>query len=174
MGSDINTIIDFLMKGSISLIGVVVGYFIAKNKYIFQKTYDQKLTLITDLYAQIVRLEFELKKYVHFIGADMTQESIDEKRESLNKIKADFQKFQHKFWEVEIILDDSSVDEIKKFLEKYIEITSKLSKSNIEQQLRAHNEAFDSWDESFKLVSSDTVKIKEELKSEFRNTLKSN
>ena len=71
MKSDISLIIDFLMKGSISIIGVVVGYLIAKNKYIFQKTYDQKMILITDLYKQIVSLEFELKKYMHFIGADM-------------------------------------------------------------------------------------------------------
>ena|SRR3989344_3390189 len=174
MENDISTIIDFLMKGSISIIGVIVGYLIAKNKYIFQKTYDQKLILITDLYTQIVRLEFELKKYVHFIGADMTQESIDEKIKSLNKVKTDFQQFQHKFWEVEIILDDSSIDEIKKFLEKYIEITSKLSRSNIEQQLRAYDKAFNSWDESFKLASFDLVEIKNKLKKEFRKTLRTN
>lgn len=59
--NEISTIIDWIMRGAISIIGVAVGYFIAKDKYIFQKTYDRKLTLITDLYQQIVRLEFELK-----------------------------------------------------------------------------------------------------------------
>ncbi|MEK7078307.1 MAG: hypothetical protein AAB911_01935 [Patescibacteria group bacterium] len=172
MESDISTIIDWLIRGSISIIGVVIGYFIAKDKYIFQKVYDQKLILITDLYQQIVRLEFELKEYVHFIGANMIQESINKKIESLNKIKTDFQQFQHKFWEIEIVLDDSTIGQIEEFLKKYIEITSKLSRSNIEQQLCARNEAFDSWDESFKLVSSDLVQIKDELKKEFRKTLR--
>ncbi|MBA3047702.1 hypothetical protein KKC83_05230 [Patescibacteria group bacterium] len=79
MVDNLNIIADYLMKGVISLIGVIIGYFIAQNKYIFQKTYDQKLILITELYTQIVRLEFELKKYIHFIGADMTEKSIDEK-----------------------------------------------------------------------------------------------
>lgn len=172
MENNLSTIIDFLMKGSISIIGVIVGYFIAKNKYIFQKAYDQKLILITKLYTQIVRLEFELKKYIHFIGADMTEKSIDEKIKSLNKIKDDFQQFQHKFWEVEIILDDSSINEINNFLKKYIEIISKLSRSNIEQQLHEQSQAFNSWDESFKLASSDLVEIKNKLKKEFKKTLR--
>lgn len=172
MVDNLNIIADYLMKGVISLIGVIIGYFIAQNKYIFQKTYDQKLILITELYTQIVRLEFELKKYIHFIGADMTEKSIDEKIKSLNKIKSDFQQFQHKFWEVEIILDDSSINEINTFLKKYIEITSKLSRSNIEQQLRVHDQAFDSWNESFKLASSDLVEIKNGLRKEFRKILR--
>ena len=172
MENDFKIIIDFLMKGSISIIGVIFGYFIARNKYVFQKTYDQKSILITELYTYIVHLEFELKKYIHFIGADMTEKSIDEKIKSLNKVKADFQKFQHKFWEIEIVLDDSSIDEINTFLKKYIEITSKLSKSNIEQQLREHGQAFDSWNESFKLVSSDLVDIKNNLKKEFKKILR--
>ena len=70
MENNVSVIIEWLMRGSIAIIGVVVGYFIAKDKYIFQKTYDRKLNLITDLYQQIVRLEFELKKYVHVIGAE--------------------------------------------------------------------------------------------------------
>lgn len=159
------------MRGVIAIIGVVAGYYIAKDKYIFQKTYDRKLTLITDLYQQIVRLEFELKKYVHFVGAETSQESIDKKRESLNKIKADFQQFQHKFWEVEIILDESTIKQIESFLSKYIEITSKLSVSNISQQLGDLNQSFDGWDKSFELVSSDLAQIKNELKKEFRKTL---
>lgn len=171
MENNISVIIDWLMGGSISIIGVVVGYFIAKNKYIFQKTYDRKLVLITDLYQQIVRLEFELKKYVHFIGAETKAESIDEKRASLNKIKTDFQQFQHKFWEVEIILDESTIKKIKPFLSKYIEITSKLSVSNISQQLGDLNQSFDGWDKGFELVSSDLVAIKNDLKKEFRKTL---
>ncbi|MBA3047703.1 hypothetical protein KKC83_05235 [Patescibacteria group bacterium] len=94
------------------------------------------------------------------------------KIKSLNKIKSDFQQFQHKFWEVEIILDDSSINEINTFLKKYIEITSKLSRSNIEQQLRVHDQAFDSWNESFKLASSDLVEIKNGLRKEFRKILR--
>ncbi len=164
-------IIDYLMKGSISIAGVIVGYYIAKNKYVFEKTYDRKSILITELYAKIVQLEFELKKYIHFIGADMQADVLEKKIESLNKIKTDFQLFRHKFWEVEIILDESSNEKIKKFLEKYIEITSKLVRSNVEQQLRSHKEAFDSWDESFRLFESDLVEIKKELKKDFRNNL---
>jgi len=159
------------MDSSILIIGAVVGYFIAKNKYIFQKTYDRKLTLITDLYQQIVRLEFELKKYVHFVGAEINQDSIDNKREALNKIKADFQQFQHKFWEVEIILDESTIEKIQSFLSKYIGITSKLSVSNISHQLGDLNQSFDKWDESFQLISSELAQVKNELKQEFRKTL---
>ncbi len=171
MENNLSVIIDWLIRGSISIIGVFVGYFIAKDKYIFQKTYDRKLVLITDLYQQIVRLEFELKKYVHFIGADMKQESMSERMASLNKIKTDFQQFQHKFWEIEIILDEDTVSKIQAFLSKYIEITSKLSVSNISQQLGDFNKSFDDWDKSFQLVSSELVQIKDELKKEFRKTL---
>jgi hypothetical protein len=175
MANDIDIIINSLislirelMPIAGPIIGVIIGYFIANKKYIFQKTYDQKLICIVDLYKQIVRLEFALKEYVHFIGADMKDESINKKIESLNEIEKGFQRFQHKYWEVEIILDESSIDKIENFLKKYIEITSKLSRSNIEQQLRAHKESFDSWDESFKLVSSDLVEIKNEIKREFK------
>jgi|SRR3989344_3979625 len=171
MENTISIIIDRLMDSSILIIGAVVGYFIAKNKYIFQKTYDRKLTLITDLYQQIVRLEFELKKYVHFVGAEINQDSIDNKREALNKIKADFQQFQHKFWEVEIILDESTIEKIQSFLSKYIGITSKLSVSNISHQLGDLNQSFDKWDESFQLISSELAQVKNELKQEFRKTL---
>jgi len=172
MENNISVIIEWFMRGSIAIIGVVVGYFIAKDKYIFQKTYDRKLVLITDLYQQVVHLEFELKKYVHFIGAEMNKESIDKKRESLNKIKADFQQFQHKFWEVEIVFDDGTIKKIESFLSKYIEITSELSVSNISQQLGDSNQSFDGWDKSFKLVTFDLAQVKNELKKEFRKTLK--
>ena len=167
-------IIDWLMRGSIAIIGVVVGYFIAKDKYIFQKTYDRKLTLITKLYQQIVRLEFELKKYVHFVGAETNQDAIEKKREALNKIKIDFQQFQHKFWEVEIILDESTIEKIQSFLNTYIGITSKLSVSNMVQQSGHSDQSYvyDAWDQSFELVSSDLTKIKNELKKEFRGTLR--
>ena len=173
MESNAGIIIDWLMRGSIALIGAIVGYLIAKDKYIFQKTYDQKLILITDLYQQIVRLEFELKKYVHFIGAETGKDSMDKKKESLNKIKADFQRFQHKFWEVEIILDENTIKEIQSFLNKYIEITSKLSVSNMVQQSDHSNQSYvyDTWDKSFELVSSDLAQIKNGLKKEFRKTL---
>ena len=171
MENNISVIIEWLMRGSIAIIGVVVGYFIAKDKYIFQKTYDRKLDLITDLYQQIVRLEFELKKYVHFIGAETNQESVDKKVEALNKIKTDFQQFQHKFWEVEIILDESTIKKIESFLSQYIAITSKLSVANISQQLGDLNQSFDAWDKSFKLVFSDLLQVKNELKKEFRKTL---
>jgi len=90
----------------------------------------------------------------------------------LNNIKKDFQTFQHKFWEVEIILEDSSIEKINKFLQSYILITSKLSTSNISQQLRDHGQSFDNWDKSFQLVSTDLAKIKEELKNEFKSALK--
>jgi len=162
------------MDGSIAIIGVVIGYFIAKNKYIFQKTYDRKLNLITDLYQQIVRLEFELKKYVHFEGAETGQDSIDKKREALNKIKTDFQQFQHKFWEIEIILDESTIEKIQSFLNTYIGITSKLSVSNrIERSGHSDQSyVYEAQDKSFEMVSSDLAQIKNELKKEFRKTLR--
>lgn len=108
---------------------------------------------------------------MHFVGAETSQESIDKKRESLNKIKTNFQQFQHRFWEVEIILDEDTIKQIESFLSKYIEIISKLSVSNISQQLGDLNQSFDGWDKSFKLVSSDLAQIKNELKKEFRKTL---
>jgi len=174
MRNNISTIIGSLLTGSISIIGVVVGYYIANKKHIFQRTYDQKLIYISDLYKQVVDLEFEIKKYVHFIGAETTQESISKKIESLNEIKENFQKFQHKFWEIEIMLDEGSVNEINKFLKKYIEITSKLTVSTVHQQLGDLNKSFDDWNKSFELVSSDLVEIKNELKKNFRRTILKN
>ncbi|MEW6610102.1 MAG: hypothetical protein AB1352_00520 [Patescibacteria group bacterium] len=171
MESNTSIIIDGLMKGAVALLGVVAGYYFAKDKYIFQKTYDRKLDLITDLYQQVVRLEFELKRYVHFEGAEMEQDSIDKKRGALNKIKNDFQQFQHKFWEVEIILDEGTIGKIQSFLSQYIAITSKLTVANMQQQGQVCD-AFDRWDESFSLVSSELTQVKNELKKEFRKTLK--
>jgi len=164
-------ILDYLMKGSLTIIGIIVGYFIANNKYVFQKTYDQKLAWLVDLYGQIVNLEFMIKEYAHFKGADMQKDSIGERMQSLNKIKEEFQKFQHKFWEVEIILDDNSVKEIEKFLKKYIEIISKLTVSNINLQLGDFKSSFNDWDHGFKLISSDLAGVKNELKKDFKKTL---
>lgn len=79
MKNNIGIIINFLMSGSVTIIGIVVGYYIGTKKYIFQKTYDQKLVCIIVLYKQIVNLEFILKEYIHFIGADTKKESIDKK-----------------------------------------------------------------------------------------------
>jgi len=166
------TTINLLINGSLALLGVVLGHFVTKHTHIFQRSYERKSDLIIDLYKEVVRLEFALKKYVHFIGAETGQDSIERKIEELNNIKRDFQTFQHKFWEVEIILEDSSIEKINKFLQFYISITSKLSVSNISQQLRDNRQSFDNWDKSFQLVSTDLAKIKEELKNEFKQALK--
>ena len=164
--------INLLINGSLALLGVVLGHFVTKYTHIFQRSYERKSDLIIDLYKEVVRLEFALKKYVHFTGAETGQDSIERKIEELNGIKRDFQTFQHKFWEVEIILEDSSIEKINKFLQSYISITSKLSVSNISQQLRDHGQSFDNWDASFQLVSTDLAKIKEELKNEFKRALR--
>ncbi len=166
------TTINLLVNGSLTLLGVVLGHFVTKHTHIFQRSYERKSDLIIDLYKEVVRLEFTLKKYVHFTGAETGQDSIERKIEELNGIKRDFQTFQHKFWEVEIILEDSSIEKINKFLQSYILITSKLSVSNISQQLRDHGQSFDDWDKSFQLVSTDLAQIKGELKSEFKRALK--
>lgn len=166
------TATNLLINGSLALLGVVLGHFLTKHTYIFQKNYERKSDLVIDLYKEVVRLEFELKKYVHFTGAETGKDSVEKKINELNTIKSNFQSFQHKFWEVEIILEDSTIEKINKFLQTYITITSKLSVSHISQQLGDHRESFDKWDESFKEVSGDLVKIKEDLKKEFRYALK--
>lgn len=164
--------INLLINGSLALLGVVLGHFVTKYTHIFQRSYERKSDLLIDLYKEVVRLEFALKKYVHFTGAETGEDSIQRKIEELNGIKKDFQSFQHKFWEVEIILEDDSIEKINKFLQSYIAITSKLSVSNISQQLRDHGQQFDNWDESFQLVSTDLAQIKGELKNEFKRALK--
>lgn len=166
------TATNLLINGSLALLGVVLGHFVTKYTHIFQKNYERKSDLVIDLYKEVVRLEFELKKYVHFTGAETGKDSVEKKINELNTIKNNFQSFQHKFWEVEIILEDSTIEKINKFLQTYITITSKLSVSHISQQLGDHRESFDKWNESFKEVSGDLVKIKEDLKKEFRYALK--
>ena len=161
-----------IITGFFSITGLVVGFYFANKKHTSQKIYDQKLILIVDLYKQIIRLEFALKEYVHFVGAEMAEGSISKKVEALNKIKMDFQKFQHKFWEIEIILDESTIELINDFLKKYIEIIVKLNSSNRQQQQGNSNSSFDNWDKSFELISSDLPEIKSKLKEEFRKTLK--
>lgn len=159
------------MGGSVTIIGVIAGYFITKSEYTFQKRYDRKIVLITDLYKQVVQLDFELKRYLHLMGAELKQETINRKIEALNKIKADFQKFQHKFWETEIILDEDINKKIRSFLDKYIEITAKLTVANINQQLGDTGKSFDEWNDCLKLASNDLLSIKEILKREFRKNL---
>lgn len=166
------TTINLLISGSLTLLGVALGHYVTKRTHIFQKSYERKSDLIIELYKEVVRLEFALKKQVHFTGAETGQDSINKKIEELNNIKKDFQTFQHKFWEVEIILEDSSIEKINKFLQSYISITSKLSVSNISQQLRDYKQSFDNWDKSFQSVSTDLAKIKEDLKNEFKQALR--
>jgi len=167
-----DTTISLLINGFLALLGVAIGHFVTKHTHIFQKNYERKSDLIVDLYKEVVRLEFALKKYVHFTGTETGQDSMQKKIDELNNIKNDFQKFQHKFWEVEIILEESTVEKINHFLQTYIAITSKLSVSHISQQLHDHGQSFDKWNESFKAVSNDLVKVKEELKKDFKNALK--
>jgi hypothetical protein len=163
--------IDLLVNGIFPLIGVWLGYFVTKNSHIFQRSYDRKSDLLIDLYKEVVKLEFALKKYVHFTGAETGQYSIERKIEELNNIKKDFNAFQNKFWEVEIILDNNIVEKINQFRETYISITSKLVISNISQQQRDYKQSFDGWDKSFELVRTDLAEIKEGLKSEFKRAL---
>jgi len=155
-----------------TVIGLMVGYFIARKRYAFEKTYEQKLLCLKGLYEQVVILEFMLKKYVHFVGADMKKEVMGERIKSLNEVKDNFQKFQHKFWQEEILLDEKIIEKINNFLTKYIEITSKLTVSNIQHQQGDIKESFNNWDESFGLVKNDLSEIKNRLKKEFRKTLK--
>lgn len=161
-----------IISGFFAVIGIFVGYFISTRRYAFEKIYDLKLVCLRDFFKRVVQLKFILDEYLYFIGADTKEGSIDKRIESLNKIKGNFQEFQHKFWEEEIILDEGTADQIDVFLKKYIIITSKLSAANIAIQLRDNEQAFKDWDESFKLASSDLVKIKDILKDEFRRTLK--
>ncbi|MHB8913821.1 MAG: hypothetical protein ACYC4I_02315 [Minisyncoccota bacterium] len=166
------TIVSLLINGSLILFGVVVGHFVTKYTHASQKIYDRKSDLVIDLYKEVVRLEFALKRYIHFTGAEMGKDSINKKIEELNVIKNDFQSFQHKFWEVEIILEDSTADKINQFLQTYIVITSKLSVAHISQQIGDSERSFDKWNESFEAVSKDLVKIKNDLKEEFKRALK--
>lgn len=155
-----------------TLIGLFGGYFISRKQHVFETIYEQKLICLKDLYGQIFDLEFALKRYVHFTGADMNKEAKDERVKELSEVKNSFQKFQHKFWREEIILDESTTKLINEFLKKYIEITSKLSVSNIQHQRGDCEQSSDNWDKSFGLVENDLVKIKNELKKEFRKILK--
>ena len=72
-------ILDLILNSGFitGIIGVFVGYYVANKKYVFQKLYNKKLIHITNLYKQIVRLEFEIKRYAHFEGADP---KIDQKK----------------------------------------------------------------------------------------------
>ena len=167
-----DTTVNLLINGSLALLGVLLGYFVTKYTYVFQRNYERKSDLIIDLYKEVVRLEFELKKYVHFTGAEIGKDSVERKISELNIIKSNFHSFQHKFWAVEIILEEGTIEKINKFLQTYITITSKLSASHISQQLGDHGQSFDKWDESFSVVSGDLIKIKEDLKKEFRHALK--
>jgi len=171
MEQNFTIIIDSLMKASVFILSAALGYFIAKDKYVFQKTYDRKAVLLTELYVQIVQLEFKLKKYINDGNAGVTKNMTDENTNILDKIKIDFQKFQHKFWETEIILEEDLNKKIQDFLFKYCEITSKLSMSNTQQQRNSHGKAFNSWEDSFKLFDTDLVDIKNHLKKEFRKNL---
>src|SRR3990167_475477 len=87
------TTINLLVNGSLALLSVVLGHFVTKHTHIFQRSYERKSDLIIDLYKEVVRLEFALKKYVHFTGAETGQDSIERKIEELNDIKRDFQTF---------------------------------------------------------------------------------
>ncbi len=154
------------------IFGFIVGYYLSTKRHVFEKVYDQKLLCMVDLYKQIIRVEFALRRYVHFTGAETEKESSEKRIEELNEVKRSFQKFQHKFWEMEILLDDNSVVQIEKFNKTYIAITSKLSVSNINQQLGDAQQSYDYWNKSFETVSRDLAEIKDKIKREFKKTLK--
>lgn len=165
-------VITLLINGAVTIFGGVIGYFIANQNYASQRIYDKKLSLISELYEKIIQLEFEIKKYVHFEGADFNLGSIQEKIDLLKKLKENFQKFQHKFWEIEIFLDDEMSLKINEFLKLYIEITSKLGSSLRSQQQHNSQEAYNSWEESFNKIAIDLLKLKSDLKKDFKGSVK--
>ncbi|MFA7422055.1 MAG: hypothetical protein WCZ90_20390 [Melioribacteraceae bacterium] len=162
---------NIFINGFFAIIGTLLGYFIATRKYAFEKIYNERLICLKELYKKIVELEFALKKYLHFEGANMSKESINKRIEALNSVENDFQEFQHKYWKEEIILDDNTVKNVDEFLSKYIQITSKLTVSNIQHQQGDYQLSFDNWDKSFKEADKDLKEIKNNLKIEFRKVL---
>lgn len=160
---------NFLISTGGMTIGLFVGFIFGVRKYVLEKVYDKKSEEIIDLYKCVVNLDVNLRKYIVTIGADGSEDSLGEKKKALNKIQGDFFKFQRKFWEAEIILDDQTIQKVNKFIEVFININSKLFVANVCQQQR--DKWFKGWDDSYKLVSKDLIEIREELKKEFKKTL---
>ena len=94
---NMETTINLLINGSLTLFGVALGHYVTKHTHIFQRSYERKSDLIIDPYKEVVRLEFALKKYVHFTGAETGQDSIERKIEELNNIKKTSRLFSTNF-----------------------------------------------------------------------------
>jgi len=168
---DYSLIINSLMNLAVAILGVIAGFYIGNQNYKSQRIYDKKLLYLGELYEKIVKLEFEIKRYAHFEGASSDPNLVEEKNVLLNKLKENFQIFQHRFWEIEIFLDDNIVLKINEFIKLYIDITSKLTSSLVSQRLHSPQEAFDSWEESFKKITSDLSNLKSNLKDNFKKSL---
>src|SRR3989344_4008129 len=162
-----------IITGLFSIAGTLLGYYLATSRHAFEKVYDRKLDCLAGFYKEVVNLEFILRHYATFTGAEHTPESIDKKRQELVEIENKLHKFQFSFWENEIILDDSTAVAINQFLTKYIEAFSKLLMSARAQKQNQDNTAYEFWDRSYELVFTDLKGIKDELKEDFRKVITS-
>ena len=152
-----------------TVIGLLVGYFVARKRYAFEKIYEQKLICLKDLYKQIVNLEFMIKRHIN--SNDNSEKTANEKMESLNKFKSDFEEFQHKFREMEIMLEKDNIDKIEKFVDVCNETISKLTTSIFQGQVGKDYQSEENWKSGFELIYSDLAKAKINLKEEIRKTL---
>ena len=173
MESSTKEIITQIFFGILPIIGTViglfVGYLVARKRYAFEKIYEQKLICLKELYKQIVNLEFMIKKHIN--SNDNLEKTANEKMESLNKFKSSFEEFQYKFREMEIMLEEDNVDEIEKLVDVYNKIIPRLTASIFQGQVDKDYQSDENWKSSFELIYSDLVKAKINLKKEFRKTL---
>lgn len=164
---------DQVITGLLTIGGTLLGYNLALSRHTFERVYDRKLDCLAKFYKEVVNLEFILRRYVTFTGADHSPESIEKKRSELIEIENKLHKFQFAFWENEIILDDSTAVAVNQFLTKYIEVFSKLLTSARIQKENQNNIAHEYWDKSYDLVFKDLRGIKDALKEDFRKVIAS-
>ncbi len=163
--------IQLLINTLSILITALLTYYFAKQKYTFEKLHDRKLICLEEIYSKIISLEKDLNRYIITIGADMNEEVLKEKSETIAPIINKFFDLQEFFRKKEIILEEKTNISTQSFIDNSIKILSELRISIISQSIRDTNTAYELWHSSFQNMESNSTELKKQLKKQFRKEI---
>ncbi len=154
------------------LLTALVTYYFAKQRYVFERLHDRKLVYLEEIYAKIISLEKDLKKYIFTTGGRTDWQSLSIKKEEILPIESKFFDLQDFFRIKEIILTDESASMVQSFLDLSIKTISELKASIVSQSINDPKTSYEQWREAFQMMESKLNESKRQLKEDFKKTIK--
>jgi len=164
--------IQLIINILVILITALLTYYFAKQRYTFEKLHDRKLISLEEIYAKIISLEKDLKKYIYTTGSSPDIQSLSTKSSELSIVKDKFFDLQDFFWKKEIIIADASTSIVQSFIDISIETISQLEASIVSQSIHDPATSRGQWQEAYQIMETKLKKSKEQLKEEFKDTVK--